>query len=445
MAPENSKLIQKERLRELQIIHKKNQEKNFASSNLTTSHLIFDIDNLDRDKLDKILENRWDDPQVSKSMQEIFAGLEILAEKIGTPLVYRHYLKILRILGKGVQGIVSGAEISAGVGGHLPAIAIKNIENVKDVVEKDALLREFFVGMQLNKLQRVTPIFSKTYGMSNCSKLFTQTIPVDRRKKRDPVSFCANGEGITIINQFINGGQIGDSAKILTPDEFYRIYLILLFGLKEAEIYGFTDFDMHTGNVLLQDLKETMQFPLIWKDKKYLVKSRKVPKIIDYGLSRIETVVGTIYPTAPDWVTDNGIVDKYVPLHDIYKFILYYLLETESRFNSLKWLGEFFYPRGLTQNFVRTLWEKTNFVLPMEWQGGKLDDYIEYVLSRIPKGIISDQIGPEHEFAVYRDSFDFFSEIGISLEKYGNLRDSYQWYVYSSIGDKKRGRETTSH
>src|SRR5579883_441544 len=88
-------------LENLYVSRLKSEKEAFAKSDLTTQHVLLGLDEIDLENLRRLLENRWDDPSVFDGMRTIFSSLSMIEEELQAPVVYRHYLRILKILGEG--------------------------------------------------------------------------------------------------------------------------------------------------------------------------------------------------------------------------------------------------------------------------------------------------------------------------------------------------------
>lgn len=417
----------------LKLLFKKyvqNAEANFAFSELTTKHMLFNLENIKENVLKFYLNQQFDRYEVLQNLNLIFGNLYVLSQRYGTPFIFRHYLKIIGILGEGVQGIVSSAELLKNT--NNPVLVIKNSKDTNEIL---SLKREFIVSQQLNKLSKKTPVFSWSYGASDCSRVFSM---VTSRKmgeiKKTPLSFCTNNSSFTAINQLVPGEEYARLSKEMTKEVFLKDFLILLFGLRIAgKEYGYTHYDLHISNVLQRKIEKTWAIPVEWNNKTYYIYTKTIPVIIDYGLSRIEIDNKVLFPTSPKWIVNNGITEKYFPLHDVYKFLYYSLLFYKRLFDELSFLTKFF-DKNLDYEDLEDIRKSTNFVVPKKFNEYSLDDYINSILPKV-KYLLNLEPSNFHVYGQYSNKINILNEIGINTTRFTSLRDSYQFYLLEKFGE----------
>lgn len=403
---------------------------------LSSRHLLFDLPGIDLRKLTYLLENRWDDPEVVKGMKTIFLSLQAMNSRIPSPQIYRYYFQILSVLGSGVQGeAISGSfkkpsgsvEIYGGVVAIKSAIRAQTINSAQSWRDTQ---REFFVCRQLEKVN--SPIFIKAYGLMLCTGSYEKD---DTRK----LSFCANDLPISLITQFIPGKTI-DHLNISELD-FYRCFLIFVYGLREAQNVMLTHHDPHATNVIYRKLPKTWAIPIKSNGRTKYIKTNLIPVLLDYGLARINTPRGPIYADGDFWL-GNGVTPNYSPLHDVYKFLFWAIYVKPSFFNGFKFLIDFFYESLTHQQFVRL--RDDYYIIPNALRNVGLDTFIEYLENNTParfRNMISDDTGGNHIYGIYNDRISFFNTIGVDLAKYATLTDSFQWYMYRSLSDQNLEKE----
>ena len=402
------------------------QNESFSKSPLTTQHILFGLDNLNNANFSKLLNERWDDPSVFRGIKNIFASLASLHSLMTAPQIYRHYINILKVLGSGVQGTVSAGNLISGS----PNLAVKNVAESEDII---SLVREFLVGWQLNKLATKTPVFSHMYSTIKCSKVLVA-------KEKEPITFCARGNSFSNISQFIPGVEVGSSDKKITVSDFNKTFLLLLFGLKEASVLNYTHNDLHVSNVFYRKLPNKWNFKIEWKGKTYWILTDIIPVVLDYGLSRIDTPHGPIYPTGPDWIKYLKITEKVVPLQDVYKFIMWSFTVFQSIQSEIRWMIEYFHPTLSQKQFDNLI--DSRFTLEGAFRDQSIDSYIDYFMKKVPKEILMQRAEPnKHIYANYSSSVNFYETIGIDISRYSGLKDTYQWYLFKKFKGKDGGKE----
>lgn len=235
-----------------------------------------------------------------------------------------------------------------------------------------------------------------------------------------------------MINQYVPGKEMTKALKTMSADEFIRIFLILLFGLKEAEEFGYTHYDLHSSNVLHRQLPETWAIPITWKNRKYYLLTNAIPVVLDYGLSRIEDKGRVIFPASIDFAKEIGISEEYCPMHDVYKFLYYCLWINQDLFEDLKFLTRFF-DNDLNLETLKKYYKETNFIVPSRFRKYRLEDYLDSIIPQLEK-FLKQNPGENHVYGNYPTPVNFFTEIGIDLDRFSNLQDSYQYYLLKKMG-----------
>lgn len=114
----------------------------------------------------------------------------------------------------------------------------------------EGLNHEVVVGMYgLNQLRRFVPNFSQVYGFISCSP------PLINPEDKKAISYCIGDTQTTyVIYENISGAvSAGDFVETATAKEWLEVYLQALLALREAYLRcGFTHYDLHSGNLLVQ-------------------------------------------------------------------------------------------------------------------------------------------------------------------------------------------------
>lgn len=252
-----------------------------------------------------------------------------------------------RKIGEGANGAV----YSATLGNRQRAIAIKREKESEKDDPIGALVHEAFVSIigltrmyELNP--NVPPIFSRVLGLASCSN----TVLEGRE------NWCPAGEGVVCFYEFIEGKDLAKMMELgkLTPKDVSRILTILIDGLSAANrIIGFTHYDLHTGNIIIQDLGRPQKITLSCGSQ---ITTRYLPKIIDYGYSRVE-FEGLPYGNWKVWNGPNPTVSNIIG--DIVRYLITsfgFLKSDNQSFQSLYAVGQtfadFFVAESL-RSFVR--------------------------------------------------------------------------------------------
>lgn len=209
----------------------------------------------------------------------------------------------------------------------------------------DEITHEFFVGYVLNQLRAQIPNFMYVYGMFRCPK------PETGKPACPPILHYEQGfeknkrnyllmELVVPPAPFNQGYDVKDLCMTCSPIEFMNVYLQVICALAVAyELYDFTHYDLHSGNILLQRTKnnESVFIKYDFEGEVTYVKTNVIAKIVDYGQSTVTIVrdhqylsFGNIIQTSSG-TSRIGDTNPFEgnPLHDIYKisgFMLYGLL-----------------------------------------------------------------------------------------------------------------------
>lgn len=177
----------------------------------------------------------------------------------------------------------------------------------------DSMIREYFIGLTLNKLRYITPVFVYTLGSFLCSD------PTDKKK------LCQDKKASSMSAYVIYENVPGRSVEyllmndIIDYDEFMQIYIQILYGLEIAQREcQFTHFDLHPGNVMVRE-GNFDSYSFVLDDKLITVKNpRYIPVIIDFGMSSV-TVDGTTVGSFS--FPQYGMMNYMIPGYDAYKFL----------------------------------------------------------------------------------------------------------------------------
>lgn len=409
-------------------------DETFAKSPLTLRHLLFSLPELKTSNLATLLDKRWDDIEVIDGIQTIFGALYSLNRVMKPHQIYRYFTNVISILGSGIQGEASSSTFKTIKPNNSKLLAIKIVNDPTDGAAVNDLIQEFFVCRTLEKIANETPIFIKSYGLMNCSKSYESD-------DRGDLGYCARDIPISIVTQFIPGQMIYNMR--ISAEEFFKCFLLFIFGLKAAEKLRFTHHDPHIGNVIYRRLPARWSFPARWKNQTYWIQANLIPVLLDYGLARIDTKNGPLVPTGlgPDRLRNNRITPEYAPMHDVYKYLFFIFTTNKPLFEEFSFIGKFFHP-NLTWEYVQRVIKPRNSIVPDQLRFRTLDTFITYLFENLPSryrfdSYLSSTPGNYHIYGQYSDKINIFTEIGLDLRKYHSLTDTYQWYLYRKLPGKK--------
>lgn len=160
-------------------------------------------------------------------------------------------------------------------------------------------IRDFCVGINLNKILNEAPFFVRTLGCFQYKNQFH------------------------IATEFIDGINLKTFIrnKRNTFTQFLNIFFQILLGLEVAQDrLNFAHYDLHTDNVILvhQDVGQVVEVSLYGYN--YTIKNEYKPIMIDFGLSSLHTKGQTLGQKS---LETKGIYNHLSPGYDIYVFLLF--------------------------------------------------------------------------------------------------------------------------
>jgi hypothetical protein len=174
------------------------------------------------------------------------------------------------------------------------------IKKAKSSIFDTITLRDFCVGININKILDEAPFFVRTLGC-----FFT--------------SF--SDRGFHIVTEFVDGISLKNFIKNKKSDfeGFLNIFFQILLGLETAQHkLNFSHYDLHTNNVLLVHQSEPVDVTLYG----YTYHSTYIyrPVMIDFGLSTVFSNGETVGETS---LESKGIYNHLSPGYDVYIFLLF--------------------------------------------------------------------------------------------------------------------------
>lgn len=211
---------------------------------------------------------------------------------------------------EGSAGIVLSGGIN--IENNLFTIKVSKPDLDTGEIKRREIIHEYLVGLTLNTLRSKTPCFMYTYGIFNCN------IPVEEKVHREidysnieeEEKYITSKEYILnypkknirlckgtvptphLVTEYIKGISFTTFLKDIPDfDSLGKIVLMIFISLAIAyEEVGFTHYDLHANNIIIRELPEEKTFEFVHQNKSYVVKTKYLPVIIDYGLSTVKNV-----------------------------------------------------------------------------------------------------------------------------------------------------------
>ncbi|ADO00401.1 hypothetical protein WIV_gp058 [Wiseana iridescent virus] len=285
-------------------------------------------------------------------------------------------------------------------------------------------LRDFCVGINLNKILNEAPFFVRTLGCFECKNQFH------------------------IATEFIDGINlktfIQNKKNHFTA--FLNIFFQILLGLEVAQNkLNFAHYDLHTDNIILVPQQEVLEISLYGYN--YIIKHPQKPVIIDFGLSSVHTKGQTLGQKS---LETKGIHPHLSPGYDIYVFLLFCLDIAQSCnmsiFKGITDLLLFFKVETnlpmdlLTNNHIKCLNKGVSKCIPFKFIQYLLQNYSSYLDVDVePKKNNDKCLGTKPLFLKLKEVLDVNDELELTqtnfqLEK-GFIRSLvdnikiYYWYT----------------
>lgn len=413
----------------------------FSKSPITLSHILLNLDDIKEEELKFLLTYHFDDKNVVDAIRIIFGALFIATRKNSSYNYYQNFIKIVNILGQGVQGVVSSAEFGPDLN-NVPTLAVKGVSG-NHPLDLFSLQREFMVGWQLASLFKETPIFSQVIALVSCSGIITD--------KKDIVGFCEKEDVIASSISLMVEGKSFQKTQ-LTGERFFKLFLMVLDGLKKASRFEYVHYDLHYENVFCRKLPFDINFTLNLTGRDEYLYTNEIPVVLDYGLSRITTPNGEVsYPTyfkdgeavyGPKMMLEHmGISSSYSPLHDVYKLFFFTVYGQPDLLRDVAWMARYFYSSPILPETPKQIREEHNFILPPEFRNDTLQMYIDWMVQQpeYRNYLLKRPFGKEIYGQV--EKINVFERIGVDLNKYHRIDDSYEWYIYKNFNTNQPNRK----
>lgn len=284
-------------------------------------------------------------------------------------------------------------------------------------------LRDFCVGINLNKIINESPFFVRTLGCFQYKNQFhiaTEFI-----------------DGINLKNFLID--------KKSAFKDFLNIFFQILLGLEVAQNkLNFSHYDLHTDNVILVHTKDN-PIKISLYGYQYTINSPYKPVMIDFGLSSVCTKGQTLGQKS---LETKGIFNYLSPGYDIYVFLLFCVDVVQNKnlsiFKGITDLLLFFKSETnlsvdlLTNNHIKSLQKGVSNLIPYK--------FITFIIQRYhndldieiqPKKFTDDCLGRQPTFLKLKKILDVNDElehVNNSYKKKGLIRSLlnnikiYYWY-----------------
>ncbi|CCV01792.1 tyrosine kinase [Invertebrate iridescent virus 22] len=257
-------------------------------------------------------------------------------------------------------------------------------------------LRDFCVGIHLNKILNEAPFFVRTLGCFISKSQFH------------------------IATEFIDGInlKIFIQNKKNTFVDFLNIFFQILLGLEIAQNkLNFSHYDLHTDNIILVPTTKCLKISLYGYI--YTIKHTQKPVIIDFGLSSVCTKGKTLGQKS---LETKGIYPHLSPGYDIYVFLLFCLDVAQSSnssiFKGITDLLLFFKVETnlplnlLTNNHIKCLKKGVSNCIPFKFIQYILQNYFAYLNVEVEPKKYNDQcLGKQPLFLKLKQIFDINNEL----------------------------------
>lgn len=174
------------------------------------------------------------------------------------------------------------------------------IKTPKNESQYNDLIREYYVGKEINKLRCIVPNFMYTLGL------------------------FMHDKDVAVMYEKIPGDSLEHHLKDnLTFDDFLNIFIQILIALEVGQKnIRFCHFDLHSGNIILRKLTDPFTYTVVLGNKRYDVTAiNYMPIIIDFGMSTVtdgeSKTVGSYY------FSRYGMMNYMISGADMYKLLFY--------------------------------------------------------------------------------------------------------------------------
>lgn len=207
--------------------------------------------------------------------------------------------------------------------------------------KRSDLEHEFLVGLVLNSLKRIIPNFMHVYSYFECAYPLKVVAKRDRTLAENKIfSLCPVGTKDGVPHMVIENVRDATSLRdwirtnvwnrTMTEEVFIQVFLQIFNALRVAnEAFSFTHYDLHSGNVMIQEAPPGKHFLVPFYEangEMRYMRTRFIPRIIDYGFSYINLGGGKndfgfgafLDEDQADWKvrTRSGF-----PMHDVYRIL----------------------------------------------------------------------------------------------------------------------------
>ena len=359
---------------------------------------------LDVNKVKSLVRDNFYDPTLMKEIFYIMNSIAYLQPNtpgaVNPNERVKEWLKNLQRIGTdSFEGVAFKSDLRT----SQSAFVIKSPKSAKN-----DLLHEFTIGLELNDLRAYVPNFAYVFGGFKCTPPILKDIsysgvgvsglPINSGKIESiPVSWCDNSNINTvqyIIYENISPGvSMKDYVSRCTFEQFLDKYLQVMFAiLAWQENKEGSHGDLHYENVIVKESQEkelTIPYTTEMGGIEYL-KTDSIATIIDYGFGSMklknETHIGITGAEA------YGVFyDKYIPIHDAYKFLMFCMMGMLQQKNFACYQGAIllyrFFNKSEDPAQAIALQSKYLFMTPYNQKtiSVKLNDYIGYIRTNIPQ------------------------------------------------------------
>jgi hypothetical protein len=195
--------------------------------------------------------------------------------------------------------------------------------------EEDGLLHEFVVGSILNNMRRDCPSFMYCFGGFRCAA----PVITGKGKKAVVSKWCSGSDEMVnyVIFEKVKGTAMEDAMEKASLWDFLSWMIQVALGNKRAvEKFGYTHYDLHSGNVLLREVDErkegdptnrtTFYIPFVMDDESIIyVASTRVATTIDFGRCHVKYEDRHYGYWSYNLSKDGLYPNKTRPMYDLYR------------------------------------------------------------------------------------------------------------------------------
>ncbi len=252
-------------------------------------HEFKDIDDIRTDLVKENLNKHFFDANFMAKLYCVLDTVLLLptAEEGGYKDASLHITEIFHDLRRIGADSVNGDAMIASFGPWKDLFIIKAPKRI----ENDDLFHEFFVGVSTtNNMRKFTPNYSYIFGGFKC-------LPPSIGADKKVIEWCSRSINTHsyvnyVIYEFVPGSDMEAEMATCTFEEYFGWIVQVLIAVQlGVDKYGFTHYDLHSGNVRLRNWGDVHEFAIpydLGNGTTWHVKAKKIAVMIDFGSSHVE-------------------------------------------------------------------------------------------------------------------------------------------------------------